>query len=515
MAGKQVNEKEKPAAAAAAPVAKGKKPAAGTPLLNAWKKLNSMDRRQAYTWGAVALVGLVALLTLGSAMGSSSDYEDFSDFQTRGYDLANMPFSSDEAEEYLLASKYPDMKNSGAAGLYSEEEKAERQAEDAEAAAEAADALSGGSAADDSYRPGRYYGGGAGGVGGTRTNVGSLNSANLKSAGGSGISGTFGPRGDFSNFRSQDKGSDKAPVNAGSGNARKALFQTAKGSRAAAGLKNDKLLNAKKAMIGGDVKGSNAFLDDSGAVNLGAAKGLELDTNAPISSADLSGLQDKIADANKNAAQEKQDEEEMEWWQEMLIDVAKQIAQGIVSMGMNMAQNAVDTAMQNRQNEKQADQMAFRQADAQIAAQQNQIQLNSNGQVDPATSFQNVDFNSMDDDTLSSFNLTRGANNEIRHNETVLGTYNEQGVFTPAENVDAYDPEMSTRKWNKANDKSRDAYVRGSSAYKDSYVEYYDNLSMNSSYQRGRDRDPQILKDSSGREYIYRNGKKVYLEAEE
>ena len=119
-AGKQTKEQEKKTVSAAATGSKTAPKFAS--LQNAFKKLNKMDRKQAYTWGAVAMVVFVGLLVLGTAMGSNGE-EDFTDFETRGYDLASMPFSTDEAEKYLLASKYPDMKESQAFGLYSKEDK--------------------------------------------------------------------------------------------------------------------------------------------------------------------------------------------------------------------------------------------------------------------------------------------------------------------------------------------------------------------------------------------------------
>ena len=75
---------------------------------NVFQKINKMDKKQAYTWGAIVVVCFVALLTLASFMGDA-DETSFDGFNTRGYDLAQMPFLNDEAEEYLLASKYPDM----------------------------------------------------------------------------------------------------------------------------------------------------------------------------------------------------------------------------------------------------------------------------------------------------------------------------------------------------------------------------------------------------------------------
>ena len=343
-AGKQNNDEKKPAAAAAGAKtdAKNAKPAPFAALGKTWAKLNKMDRKQAYTWGAVAVVALVALITLGSVVGGGSE-EDFAAFETRGYDLANMPFSSDEAEQYLLASKYPDMQNTNASGLYSKAEKEARQAEDAEEAAAQLDTSVTSEASE--YVPGRYYGGGSSGSV-TPTQVGTLNSASLKGASGSGVSGTFGPSGDFSNFRSQDKGQDvfNAQQGRGSGNARQALFQTAVGSRAAAGQKDNRLVNAKKAMMGGNIKGSDAFLSDSGAVDLSKAAGLNLDTNAPISSVDPGLFDDALKDAQQEAEDTAQEEEEQEWWQTMLQDMAKQIVTGLISMGMNTAQGAMEQA---------------------------------------------------------------------------------------------------------------------------------------------------------------------------
>ena len=67
-----------------------------------------MDRKQAYTLGAIVVVVFVALITMASFLGKADD-SSFDGFNSRGYDLAQMPFVNDEAEEYLLASKYPDM----------------------------------------------------------------------------------------------------------------------------------------------------------------------------------------------------------------------------------------------------------------------------------------------------------------------------------------------------------------------------------------------------------------------
>ena len=340
-------------------VSAGQKPAVGQPsgakkqapfaaLGKTWAKLNKMDRKQAYTWGSIAVVALLALITFVSAMGGNE--EDFSGFETRGYDLANMPFSSDEAEQYLLATKYPDMQNSTLPpGLYSSAEKEARQEEDAQAAEQEQQSWEAEEDSSSDYVPGRYYGGGGGG-GRQRapTQVGALNSASLKSAGGSGISGTFGPTGDFSNFRSQEKGSDVfVPQQGSAGNARKALFTSAMGSRAAAGQLDNRLANAKKAMLG-NVQGSAAFMNDSGAVDLSKAAGLNLDPNAPVSSADPNAFNDALDAAHDDAGNDAADQDQAEWWQTMLQDLAKQLVQGVLSMGLNATQGAIDQAVAAR-----------------------------------------------------------------------------------------------------------------------------------------------------------------------
>lgn len=346
-AGKQKNEEKKPVAAAAGKDGQNKKQSPFAALGKTWAKLNNMDRKQAYTWGAIAVVVLVALFTLGSAMGSGSD-DDFYDFETRGYDLANMPFSSDEAEQYLLASKYPDMQNVEKNALYSEEEKEARQEEDAmdfDMSGEEYDASE--------YYDGQYYGGASsGGYGGGTTSIGTLNSASLRSATGSGISGTFGATGDFSNFVSQEKGKDvfsnqKGP---GSGSARKALFQAAAGSRAAAGQKDARLLNAKKAMMGGNVKGSDAFLSDSGAVDLSKAAGLNLDPNAPVSSMDPGLFDDALSDAQEQG-QENAEEEEDKYWEEVAGELVKMLGEFAIAVTKDAVTDAIDQAQATRDAE--------------------------------------------------------------------------------------------------------------------------------------------------------------------
>ena len=313
---------------------------------NVFQKINKMDRKQAYTLGAIVVVVFVALITMASFLGKADD-SSFDGFNSRGYDLAQMPFVNDEAEEYLLASKYPDMQGNNSTMLYSSSEKEERQAEDAAQAEEEAsgDTSSDTASADSSYSG--YSGRGYSGRGGARTptQIGQLGSASMRGSGGSGISATWGaPKGDFSPYKSQDKGTE-TPLQLKNTDAKKALSQFARGSAAAAGLKDGKSINAKRALMGAGIKGSEAF-SETGAVDLSKAGGLNLDTNAPVSSADLSNLDKKIADANQKGKEEKKKEDE-KFGNTLANDLWKQVLTKAVDLGMQQLSEGIDTWMAN------------------------------------------------------------------------------------------------------------------------------------------------------------------------
>lgn len=313
---------------------------------NVFQKMNKMDRKQAYTLGAIVVVVFVALITMASFLGKADD-SSFEDYNSRGYDLAQMPFVNDEAEEYLLASKYPDMQGNNSTMLYSSSEKEERQAEDAAQAEEeaASDTPADPSSADSSYSgySGRGYSGRVGAR--TPTQIGQLGSASMRSTGGSGISATWGaPKGDFSPYKSQDKGTE-APLQLKNTDAKKALSQFARGSAAAAGLKDGKSINAKRALMGAGIKGSEAF-SETGGVDLSKAGGLNLDTNAPVSSADLSNLDKKIDDANQRGKDEKKKEDE-NFGNSLANDLWKQVLTKVVDIGMQQLSQGIDTWMAN------------------------------------------------------------------------------------------------------------------------------------------------------------------------
>lgn len=306
---------------------------------NVFQKINKMDKKQAYTWGAIVIVCFIALITLASFMGDA-DETSFDGLNTRGYDLAQMPFINDEAEEYLLASKYPDMQGNNSTMLYSSAEKEARQEEDAaKAAEEAAEGMGGDSSGEGvsggysggGYSGGGYAGGGAGGGAGP-TQVGQLGSASMGRASGGGVGGSWGaPRGDFSPYKTQEKGSE-LPVQFKNNDARRALSQFAQTSRAAAGFKDSKGANAKRALMGGNVQGSEAFTE--GGVDLSKSGGLALDTNAPISTADLSNLDKDLNDA-ANKAKDEKDEDEEDFRQSLGDKLLEQFLSGVINMAVD------------------------------------------------------------------------------------------------------------------------------------------------------------------------------------
>ena len=314
---------------------------------NVFQKINKMDKKQAYTWGAIVVVCFVALLTLASFMGDA-DESSFDNFNTRGYDLAQMPFLNDEAEEYLLASKYPDMQGNNSTMLYSAAEKEARQEEDAAQAAEEASENTDETASntEDSYAGGYnggYAGGGytGGGASGSPTQVGKLDNASVGRASGSGVSTSWGaPRGDFSPYKSQEKGSETPQVTQlRNQDARRALAQFAQTSRAAAGLKDSKGANAKRALMGGNVQGSEAFTERG--VDLSKSGGLALDTNAPVSSADLSNLDKAVSDA-ANKGQKDKDDLEDDFLETMSDRLLEQLWSGMINMGLQAMGNLLN-----------------------------------------------------------------------------------------------------------------------------------------------------------------------------
>lgn len=320
-------------------------------------KLNKMNRKQAYTIGAVAVVLIVALiLVISSATGED---DSFAGMDARGYDLAQMPFATDEAEQYLLSNVYPDMQENGSSLLYSLQEKEERQEEDERTL----DFIDNDEEDDDdtdytgdsdnsynsdsSYNSGSSrgyggYGGYGGRGGGGKTEIGTLSSAGMATSGGGGINSTYGPSGDFHQFKGREDRGDEKPVQLKTNDAKQTLAQFRSGSLAAARLNENKMKNAGKALFGGDIRGSDAFGKD-GSVDLSKLQsgGLSLDTSAPSTTTDLNNLDKKVAEAAKNAQDKKKEEDKKKWWEEMLIDLAKSSAKLIVDSFLGTAMDTL------------------------------------------------------------------------------------------------------------------------------------------------------------------------------
>ncbi|MBR2082072.1 MAG: hypothetical protein IJ876_03560 [Elusimicrobiaceae bacterium] len=309
-----------------------------------FEKLNKMDRKQAYTIGAIVIVSVVALLMLVSAVSTRD--ESFEGMAARGYDLANMPFATDQAEQYLLASKYPDMRENGSTLLYSAAEKEARQEEDAQALEEEqgfSSASDDESPYEDNTSAARSDNGGYGGYAGRRggssrgqTEIGQLSSSGMASAGGSGFGATYGPTGDFRQFKGRENKGNEAPVTLNTGNARQALAQFRQGSRATASFKENKMTGARKALMGGNVAGSEAVGKDGVDLSKLQSGGLTLDTDAPPSSTDLDNLDKQVADAAKKAEEQKKNEEKkLSFWEQLGQDLLRQMATSLVSSIMD------------------------------------------------------------------------------------------------------------------------------------------------------------------------------------
>lgn len=303
-----------------------------------FEKVSKMDRKQAYTIGAIVIVLVVALLMLFSAVGSEDD--SFAGMNARGYDLATMPFASDAAEKFLLANTYPDMQENGATLLYSSAEKEARQAADAQTDQEAQTSEE--NLADRDFTSGKDFTSaqghgwsGRGGSGaGTKTQVGQLGTADRATAGGTGLNTVYGPTGDFRQYKGREDRGNEAPLRFNTGNARGSLSQFRSQSLAAARQQNNKMANAGKALYGGYVANSDVLGKDG--VDLSKVGGMELDTSAPPTTADLDNIDKKVAEAVKQKEKEKQ-EEKREWWEDMLIDLAKQAASGLVGAVVDTA----------------------------------------------------------------------------------------------------------------------------------------------------------------------------------
>lgn len=317
-----------------------------------FEKLNKMDRKQAYTIGSIVVVLVIALIMLVTAATSGED-DSFEGMNAKGYDLATLPFATDEAEKYLLANAYPDMQENSSSFLYTPAQKEQRQEEDAqnEEEEEGEDteeyddyASNSGSDADDEYDSGssRGYSGYGGGYGGGRsgrgrTEIGTLTSAGMASAGGGGLNATYGPSGDFRQFKGREDRGNEKPVQLKTENAKQALAQFRSGSYAAARMNENKMRNMGKALFGGDIKGSDAFTKDGVDLSKLANGGFTLDTSAPSTTTDLNNLDKKVADATKKAEDKKNNEQkkELDFWEKLLQQAVGKLTDSLLNAAGN------------------------------------------------------------------------------------------------------------------------------------------------------------------------------------
>ena len=355
-----------------------------------FEKVKKLDRKQAYTIGAIVVVMVVALITLVSQ--STPEDDSFKGFNSGGYDLAQLPFATDAAEQYLLANAYPDMQENGSTLLYSAQEKEERQAEDAQAAQEEEDEYTsqdgeGGSGADGGYSGGSGRSGGYGGYGGSRggrggrTEIGQLGTANMASAGGSGIGSYYGPQGDFRNFKDTNRrGKEREHALQTGNNAKQELANMRFGSVGAARINQNKMSNQRKIAMGGYVAGSEAFGKD-GSVDLSKLQngGFTLDTSAPPTSTDLKALEKNLGDAAKKAEEKKKEQEHKpSWWAQLLQDVAKQAISSLVDSVMQGIGDTISSGIRGDNVAKTARnqygaQMAGKSYDQLTPTQQNEL----------------------------------------------------------------------------------------------------------------------------------------------
>lgn len=340
-----------------------------------FEKLNKMDRKQAYTVGAIIVVAVIALLMLVSSVDTEND--SLEGMNPRGYDLAAMPFVNDEAEKMLLASYYPDMRENGSTLLYTPLEKEQRQQEDqaeyelvpidengtagnTDQAAEQEQAAASGGASGSGR--GRGYGGGAKG-GRTPTEIGKLTSANVTTSGGSGVGSFWGPSVDNRGLHGQT--GTVAPAQLQTGDARKTLGQFRAGSFAANRLRDNKMANARKAMMGGNIQGSQAF--GKNGIDVSKLGGLALDTSDLPKTADLGNLDDAVDNAVKEQQKKEEKEDKLSFWEQLGQDLLRQAASGLV----DSITSGIGDSIKGWVNGNSASRAARKQEGANMASQIN------------------------------------------------------------------------------------------------------------------------------------------------
>ena len=343
---------------------------------NVIEKLNAMNRKQIYTYGGIALAVVSALFLLASFLGNAED-PSFDGFSSRGYDLATSPFVTDEAEEYLLASKYPDMQEQPSNFLYSQEEKEARQAEDAALDEEEEEedddpfhVRSGSSSRDDDHYTGRSSSSrsgsssrgykGRGGSGSRQpTQINQMGNAQRAQVSGGGASNApfGGTRRDSDSRKDNNKEGAKSQTPAQQNQSgRRALAQFSQGASAAAKLKDNKDLNMKRALMGNGNE-ANPFNED-GSVDLSKVDGAQLDTNAPQNETpDLTSLQDSVKEAG-DAAKDKAENNNNGEKEDYLIEFLKSLVDIGKSLGESMLNQWASNWVDGRRDKNIANSMA-------------------------------------------------------------------------------------------------------------------------------------------------------------
>lgn len=348
---------------------------------NVIEKLNTMDRKQIYTYGGIAIAVVVALFLLASFLGNAED-PSFDGFASRGYDLAASPFATDEAEEYLLASKYPDMQDQPSSFLYSAEEKEARQAEDEKAFEEEMDeededddpfgvssrsgsrsgSKTSSSRSSSSARSGsRGYSSRTGSGSRQKTDINRMGNAQRAQVSGGGVNNApFGStRRDSdsrrNNGRESTTGKTTTPAQQNQ-SGRRALAQFSQGASLAAKMKDNKDLNLKRALMGNGQETN--VLNEDGTLDLSKVDSSQLDTNAPQDETpDLTSLQKNVEKAGndaKNDAKNPEAEDKPDYWEEFwhsLVDIGKRI-------GEHMLTNWLDDAWDDRREQNKYNSMA-------------------------------------------------------------------------------------------------------------------------------------------------------------
>lgn len=456
-----------------------------------FEKLNKLNRKQAYTIGAIVVVVVVALLMLVTAM-SSEDDSSFAGMHSRGYDLAQMPFATDAAEQYLLANAYPDMKENGSTLLYSAEEKQERQEEDAQSAQNEEaneDEEYSGSSGDEagsyagSSRGYGGYGGGRGSSGRGPTEIGQLGSAGMATASGSGVSSTYGPTGDFRQFKGRENRGSEAPVQLKTTDGRRALAQFRQGTLAAARTNENKMSGAGKALMGGTVAGSEAFTKDGVDLSKLQEGGLTLDTSAPATTTDLDNLDKKVAEAAKKAEEKKKEEDKRSWWEDLLIDLAKRMAGALADSVMGAVGDTIRGGINSSVAANKAKNGVYRDdSDKQYAnLTDDDVKIMTNGKYKTAADYKKK--NSQKD-----YYHQYGKDN-AKNNEVVVGQANEEAKKAREEaygrSMDAQERDAENRRIEEER-KAAEARQREAESRQKAAQEEQRNQQRNSCQQEGK-----------------------------